>query len=277
MSASGVLLSTRVYGAALACLLFFAQAPASAEPVHAPGAEEASERNVGANVGGAAGIVFVDGNAGFGRQKISPAVREEDSEWARFRNSLKGLFSDQPEMTANRKSQPQGAATYPAPAPSIVPGAYSVPATGSLPGQSPPENEALLASARELVRHSFSGNDGKAPGALDVSNEKQFGNESSKVAMASPGQSAPLGVSAGGSGSDGGISGGDSPIPKSKQASMLEGMLLSELVDQVSPWIVGLISLAIFLQLIRSLIRFLQASEERAVRRKANDAKRGRR
>ena len=263
--------SMQGYRLALAGFLLVVHVTASAEPVNLSGPERDSSTSVDGNVPRPAGTF----GSNPGRLTERPATNHSssagDSEWERFRKTLRGLIFDQADEPANTATPAGAAASRPGFSSSITQGAYTVPGAASKPaGQNQIDHE-ILNSARELSAQSGPSMGASANGAAVNAGDTSTRLDPGKLASAPAGQV----ISMNGSG---GMSEGspneDMRIPKSKQSQMLEGMLFSQLVDQVLPWAAGFLGLVVSVQLIRSLIRFLQTSQERALRRKAEETKR---
>ncbi len=73
----------------------------------------------------------------------------------------------------------------------------------------------------------------------------------------------------GGNPGSGASDGADFPVYKSRETKMLEGMLFSQLIDQAQPWVIGLVALLVFWQLVKGMIHVMQVTQERSLRRKA--------
>jgi len=266
--------SVQGYTLALASFLLVVQVTAGAEPVNLSGPERDSSTSVDGNVLRSPGAFGSDPGRLTERQATNRSNGAGDSEWERFRKTLRGLIFDQADEPTNTASPGGAGASRPGFSSSITQGAYTVPGAGSKPPGQNQIDQEILNSARELSRQSGPAMGAPANGATINAGDATARLDPGKLASASGGQVMAMN-SAGGSPE--GSPNEDMRVPKSKQSQMLEGMLFSQLVDQVLPWVAGFLGLVVSVQLIRSLIRFLQTSQERALRRKAEESVRSNR
>lgn len=255
----------------LASFLLVVHVAAVAEPVNLSGPERDSSTSVDGSVGRPPAPF--GGNPGrvTERQATNYSSGAGDSEWERFRKTLRGLIFDQADEPANTATPTGAAVSRPGFSSSITQGAYTVPAAARQPAGQNQIDQEILNSARELSTQSGAAMGAPTNAAMVNAGDASARLDPGKLASAPAGQVIAMN---GSGGSSEGSTNEDMRIPKSKQSQMLEGMLFSQLVDQVLPWAAGFLGLVISVQLIRSLIRFLQTSQERALRRKTEETKR---
>jgi len=203
-------------------------------------------------------------------QTDTPTVGEGESEWSRFRKTLRGLIFDQADEATSIR-QPPPVRAQPGFSTNITPGAFQVPANGAHSGNA---NAAADGQALEAVRE-MSRQAASAPGGLAAASpaapETKSGATGSVGGGAQPAvvgsRDDRFGTPAGAESSA--PAGQDMQVFKSRETKMLEGMLVSQLIDQIQPWAIGLVAVLAFWQLIKGMIFAMQSTQERALRRKA--------
>lgn len=251
---------------------------AFAAPVYSSGADRergADGRVVGNE--GSTGAARSGAGMGADAQPVGSAGGEGDSEWARFRKTLRSLLFDQSDDSAGARQQTQPARSQPGFSSNITPGAFQVPSSGGgggVPGAANDVSDIARNSALELSRQSGALGGGGLGGLGDATQPGSGGNPQMRGDAAANGAGAQgmalQGASVqGGNPGSGASDGADSPVYKSRETKMLEGMLFSQLIDQAQPWVIGLVALLVFWQLVKGMIHVMQVTQERSLRRKA--------
>lgn len=262
--------------------------PAFAAPVYSSGVDRergAEGRSVGNE--GSTGAARSGAAMAAEPRPAGSAASASDSEWARFRKTLRSLLFDQSDDSANARQQTQPARSQPGFSTNITPGAFQVPPTGGgggsgVPGAANDISDIARNSALELSRQPGAMGGGGLGGLGDATQPGSVGNPQMRGDVAGNGaaaqgmtaQSAPL---QGGNPGSGASDGADFPVYKSRETRMLEGMLFSQLMDQAQPWVVGLVALLVFWQLVKGMIHVMQVAQERSLRRKAERSDRAKR
>lgn len=218
--------------------------------------------------------------------EVRPAVSadsEGDSEWARFRKTLRSLLFDQSEDSVNARQQAQPVRSQPGFSTNITPGAFQVPLSGTgAPGGANDVSDIARNSVLELSRQSAALGSGGLGGLGDATQPGFGGNpqmrgDSIGSGTGAQGATAQSSVARGGGAGLAASDGADLPLYKSRETKMLEGMLFSQLIEQAQPWVIGLVSLLIFWQLVKGMIHVMQVSQARSLRRKAERSARAKR
>lgn len=251
---------------------------AFAAPVYSSGVDR--ERGAGGRVVGNEGsTAAARSGAGMGAdaRPVGSAGGEGDSEWARFRKTLRSLLFDQSDDSAGARQQTQPSRSQPGFSSNITPGAFQGPSSGGgggVPGAANDVSDIARNSALELSRQSGALGGGGLGGLGDATQPGSGGNPQMRGDAAGNGagaqgmalQGAPV---QGGNPGSGASDGADFPVYKSRETKMLEGMLFSQLIDQAQPWVIGLVALLVFWQLVKGMIHVMQVTQERSLRRKA--------
>jgi len=256
-----------------------------AAPVFTAGAESDTIASAGLVSGEASAKGAAPGMELAEKKTVSKAA-EPASDWARFRKWLLSFFDDTEEIAPVRQTQ-QSARIDPAFLANVLPGAFEVPASGgNLPGVVGARGDAeqiqaqAQAAERDLLRDlsravvlnssvaAAKPSEGPpVPGAGD-----RKPKESQSATQTTVGAPTAMGLE------DVKPTAFFEPdgaqVRKSAQEKVLEGVLLSQLIDQVKPWAIGLAGLFILWQALRLLIQALQASQTRALRRAMDEAAR---
>ena len=250
---------------------------AFAAPVYSSGADR--ERGADGRAVGIEGSTAARSGAGMGAEArpVGSAGGESDSEWARFRKTLRSLLFDQSDDSASARQPTQPARSQPGFSSNIAPGAFQVPASGGgggVPDAANDVSDIARNSALELSRQAGAMGGGGLGGLGDATQQGAGGSPQLRGDAASNGAGAQ-GMAAQGSSVQGGnpgsgaSDGADFPVYKSRETKMLEGMLFSQLIDQAQPWVIGLVAILVFWQLVKGMIHVMQVTQERALRRKA--------
>lgn len=261
---------------------------AFAAPVYSSGVDRergAEGRPVGNE--GSTGAASSGAGMGVEPRPAGSAASASDSEWTRFRKTLRSLLFDQSDDSANPRQPTQPARSQPGFSTNITPGAFQVPPSGGgggsgAPGAANDISDIARISALELSRQSAAMGGSGLGGLGDATQPGSAGNPQMRGNVAGNGaaaqsmaaQGAPL---QGGNPGSGAADGADFPVYKSRETKVLEGMLFSQLVDQAQPWVIGFVALLVFWQLVKGMIHVMQVSQERSLRRKAERSARAKR
>jgi len=259
---------------------------AFAAPVYSSGVDRergAEGRPVGNE--GSTGAASSGAGMGVEPRPAGSAASASDSEWTRFRKTLRSLLFDQSDDSANPRQPTQPARSQPGFSTNITPGAFQVPPSGGgsgVPGAANDISDIARNSALELSRQSGAMGGSGLGGLGDATQPGSAGNPQMRGNVAGNGAAAQ-GMAAqgapvqGGSPGSGAADGADFPLYRSRETKVLEGMLFSQLVDQAQPWVIGLVALLVFWQLVKGMIHVMQVSQERSLRRKAERSARAKR
>ena len=257
---------------------------AFAAPAYSSGADR--ERGADGRVVGNEGSTgAARSSAGMGAEArpVGSAGGEGDSEWARFRKTLRSLLFDPSDDSAGARQQTQPARSQPGFPSNITPGAFQGPLSGGgvgVPGVAGDVSDSARNSALELSRQSGAMGGGGLGGLGDPTQPGSGGNPHMRGdavgnGTAAQGMAAQGASLQGGNPGSGASGGADFPVYKSRETKMIEGMLFSQLIDQAQPWVIGLVALLVFWQLVKGMIHVMQVTQARALRRKAERNARG--